>query len=105
MDAFHERALNSLAQRHTNKILQLTESIRQEIGYIAQRLDSGPVAASSVGHYAQSIATDAQEIVTRLAALEAITDTTAILETRDETEAGPGKFSDYQPAAETGEQR
>jgi hypothetical protein len=84
MDDFHVRALKNLRERHETKIRQLAESIQQEIGYTLTRLDSGHKGSASIGHYAGSIATDAQEIVTRLAALEAMTDATEILETREE---------------------
>lgn len=78
MDEFQQRALKSLRERHENKITQLAESIQEEIGYVLLRIGSGN--ASSTGHYAGSIATDAQEIVTRLAALEALGDAVDIFE-------------------------
>lgn len=84
MDDFHARALKSRRERHENKIDQLAESIQEEIGYMLTRLNSGSYGRASVGHYAHSIATDAQEIVTRLAALEAIGDAVSILEASDE---------------------
>ncbi len=80
MDAFQERALRNLRERHENKISQLAESIQEEIGYILARIGSGALA--SVGHYARSVATDAQEIVTRLAALEALGDAVGIIEAK-----------------------
>ena len=82
MDDFDARRLKNLRERHEKKINQLAESIQQEIGYVLTRIASGNI--NSVAHYANSIATDAHEIVTRLAALEAMGDATSILETRDE---------------------
>jgi len=90
MDDFHARALKSLRERHENKIDQLAASILDEIGYMLNRLNIGGAGRASVGHYASSIATDAQEIVVRLAALEAMQDATGILETRDES-GGPAE--------------
>ena len=78
MDDFQQRALKNLRERHENKITQLAESIQEEIGYVLNRIGSGNV--SSAGHYAQSIAADAEEIKTRLAALEALGDAVDIFE-------------------------
>ena len=78
MDEFQERALKNLRERHENKITQLAESIQAEIGYVLNRIGSGNV--SSAGHYAQSIATDAEEIKVRLAALEALADAVGIFQ-------------------------
>ena len=78
MEEFQQRALKNLRARHENKITQLAESIQEEIGYVLNRIGGGNV--SSAGHYAGSIATDAQDIVTRLAALEALGDAIGIFE-------------------------
>ena len=78
MDEFQQRALKNLRERHENKITQLAESIQEEVGYVLNRIASaGP---SSAGHYATSIAADAQEIKIRLAALEALGDAVDIFE-------------------------
>lgn len=82
MDEFQTRAIKSLRERHENKITQLAESIQEEIGYALSRLASGN--AIWAGHYANSIATDAQEIVTRLAALEALGDAVGIFEAKED---------------------
>jgi hypothetical protein len=83
MDDFHARALKSLRERHENKIRQDAEEIQEYIGYVLARTDKG-VSGALIGNYASTIAADAQEIVTRIAALEAMKDATGILETRDE---------------------
>jgi phage-related protein len=82
MDEFQQRALKNLRERHENKITKLAESIQEEIGYVLNRIGSGN--AGSAGHYAQSIATDAEEIKVRLAALEALRDAVAIFEAADD---------------------
>jgi len=84
MDDFHARALKSLRERHENKIRQAAEEIQAYTSYVLARLDKD-AGGSTIGHYASSIATGAQEIVVRLAALEAMQDATGILETRDES--------------------
>lgn len=85
MDDFHARALKSLRERHENKIRQAAEEIQEYIGYVLARLDKD-ASGSTIGHWVGNIATDGQEIVTRLAALEAMAEATAILETSDEPE-------------------
>lgn len=83
MDDFQTRALKNLKGRHEDKIRQDAERIREYIGYVLARLDSGNVA--SVAHYARDVASDAREIVPRLTALEAISEAVGIIETRDDT--------------------
>lgn len=83
MDDFHARALKSLREQHEKNIWQAAEEIQEYIGYVLARAAKG-VSGALIGSYASTIATDAQEIVTRLAALEAMKDATEILETRDE---------------------
>lgn len=78
MDNFQARALGNLRRRHEDKIRQNAEHIQEYIGYVLTRLDAGNV--TSVTHHAVGIASDAQEIVTRLAALEAIAEAAGILE-------------------------
>lgn len=80
MDEFQQRALKNLRERHENKITQLAESIQEEIGYVLNRIGSGNVG--SAGHYAQSIAADAEEIKVRLGALEALRDAVGIFEAK-----------------------
>lgn len=87
MDDFQTRALNNLRQRHTDKIRQAAEHIRDYAGYVLRNLDSG----NTTSYYVRDIASDAQELVTRFAALEAIEETAGILEASDE------------PAKETGQ--
>jgi hypothetical protein len=81
MDDFQARAIGNLKKRHEDKIRQNAEHIQEYIGYVLARLDSGNV--TSVTHHAVGIASDAQEIVIRLAALEAIAEATGILETTE----------------------
>ena len=83
MDDFQTRALKNLRGRHEDQIRRLAASIQEEIGYLIHGLDS---QHATPGHFARRIATDAQEIVARFAALEAIGDAVGILETRDEPE-------------------
>lgn len=82
MDDFQTRALRNLKKRHEDKIRQHAERIREYTGYVLARLDSGD--ATPVTHYARDIASDAQEIVSRLVALEAIAEAAGILETSDD---------------------
>jgi hypothetical protein len=79
MDDFQARALGNLRKRHEDKIRQDAERIRDYIGYVLARLYSG--SATSASHHAQGIASDAQEIVKRLAALEAIEEAAGVLDT------------------------
>jgi hypothetical protein len=78
MDDFQTRALGNLRKRHEDKIRQAAEEIREYAGYLLRDLGSGRTSTSS--HYAGDILTDAREIVTRFAALEAIGDAVGILE-------------------------
>lgn len=82
MDDFQARALGNLRKRHEDKIRQNAEQIQEYIGYLLARLDSGNV--TSVSHQARGIASDAQEIVSRLAALEAVTEAAGILESTED---------------------
>ena len=82
MDDFHARALKSLRGRHENKIRQAAENVREIAGYVLRDLDAGRTGL----RYATDIATDAQDIVRRLAALEAMGEAVSILETTDEPE-------------------
>jgi hypothetical protein len=69
---FEARATASLIKRHEDLIRENAERIREHIGYAISRIDSGH--AASVELYARDIARDAQEIVSRVAALDAISD-------------------------------
>jgi hypothetical protein len=82
MDDWQTRALGNLRKRHEDKIRQDAERIQEYIGYVLARIDGGNV--TSVTHHARGIASDAQEIVSRLAALEAIGETVGILGTRED---------------------
>jgi hypothetical protein len=81
MDDFQTRALKDLRDRHEGEIRRLATSIQEEIGYLIRDLDH---QHATPGHYARRVATDAQEIVTRVAALEALGDAVGIFETSDE---------------------
>lgn len=80
-DAQTERALGSLHQRHEEKIGELAERIQEHVGYVLHRVSSGH--AATAGLYAQDIAASAQEIVTHVAALEAIGETLGIFDAQD----------------------
>ena len=81
MDDFQARALGSLTKRHEDKIRENAERIREHTGYVLQRIDAG--RADSVSLYARDIATSAQEIVSRVAALEAIGEAAGIFSSGD----------------------
>jgi hypothetical protein len=82
MDDFQTRALGNLKKRHEGRIRHDAERIREYIGHLLARLDSGNVI--SVSHHARGIAADAQDIVSRLAVLEAIGEAVGILETTED---------------------
>lgn len=81
MDDFQARALGNLRKRHEDKIRENAEHIREHTGYLLARLEDG--SAASASHHAAGIASDAREIVSRLAALEAIEETVGIVETTE----------------------
>lgn len=81
MDDFQARALGSLTKRHEARIRENAERIREHIGYVLQRIDAG--RADATGLYARDIAASAQEIVTRVAALEAIGEAVGIFSSGD----------------------
>lgn len=82
MDDFQARALGNLSKRHEDKIRENAKRIQEHIGYALQRIDAG--RADATGLYARDIAASAQEIVSRVAALEAIGEAVGILETGSE---------------------
>jgi hypothetical protein len=81
VDDFHARALKNLRERHESQIRENAERIREHIGYVLKRLDAG--RADSVGLYAEDIEASVRRIVSRVAALEAITETAGIIETTE----------------------
>jgi hypothetical protein len=81
VDDFQARALKNLRERHESQIRENAERIRQHIGYVLQRLDAG--RSDAVGLYAEDIEASARRIASRVAALEAITDTVGIVETTE----------------------
>jgi len=87
VDDWQARAIQSVTKRHEEKVRQYAERIQEHIGYVLTRLDAGK--AFSVGHYASGIASDAHEIVSRIAALEALGEATGILSTTENPPA-PG---------------
>jgi hypothetical protein len=84
MDSFRERALKSLRQRHETQVTENAERIREHIGYVLKRVESGH--ADTVGLYTEDIAASAQRIRISVAALETLKESAAILATSDETE-------------------
>jgi hypothetical protein len=84
VDDFQARALKNLKnlkERHESQIRENTERIQEHIGYVLKRLDAG--RSDSVGLYAEDIEASARRIVSRVVALEAITDAIGILETTE----------------------
>lgn len=77
MDAFHERALGNLNTRHTDRARAEAGRITEYVGYVLRDLEAGRLP----NRFARDILASAQEIVSRLDALEAIADTTGILAT------------------------
>ena len=81
MDDWQASALGNLRKRHEDKVRQQAGRIQDYVGYLLALLDSGDMASCAC--YARDIASDAQEIVSRLAALEAIGETAGILEAKE----------------------
>jgi hypothetical protein len=81
MDDFQARALKNLKERHESQIRENAERIQEHIGYVLKRLDAG--RSDYVGLYAEDIEASARRIVSRVAALEAITEAVGILETTE----------------------
>jgi hypothetical protein len=79
MDDFQTRALKNLRERRESQIRENVERIRVHIGYVLQRMDAG--RADSIGLYAEDIEACARRIVSRVAALETLTEAVGILET------------------------
>ena len=92
MDDFQTRAIGNQRSRHTDKIRQNAEQIREYTSYLLARLDRD---GSSVSHYADGIASDANEIVARFAALQAMDEALAVLETSDEPEGTGTDFGTW----------
>lgn len=82
MDDFHARAIRNLRERHESQITENAERVREHIGYVMKRIEAGRI--DSVGLYAEDIAASMRRILTSVAALEAIRESTEILATRDE---------------------
>ena len=84
MDKFHERAIGNLRDRHETQITENAERIRDHIGYVLKRIEAG--RAETTGLFAQDIAASVQRILISVAALETLSEATAILQTSDEPE-------------------
>lgn len=82
LDAFHERAIRNLRERHETQIAENAERIHEHIGYVLKRIEAG--RTETVGLYAQDIAASVQRILIGVAALETLGETTAIIATSDE---------------------
>jgi hypothetical protein len=82
MDAFHERAIRNLRERHETQIAENAERIREHIGYVLKRVESG--RADTTGLYAEDIGASVRRMQLAVAALEALNETTEILKTSDE---------------------
>jgi hypothetical protein len=82
-ESFEERAHGNLVRRNEEKIRENAERIQEHIGYVLQRIAAGHVA--STGLYARDIAASAQEIVTRVAALEAVEELKGIYDSAAES--------------------
>jgi hypothetical protein len=84
VDDFSKRAIGNLNDRHREKAKAEAEQIREYAGYLLRDLEAGRVSST----YARSILDSAQAVVVRLAALEAVKETTGILAAED-AEAKP----------------
>ena len=80
MDDFQKRAIGNHERRHRDEIRRAAEEIREYADYVLRDLNKG--CRSS--HWAGTVLTDAQSIVTRFSMLEAMRDVTSIMETSDE---------------------
>jgi hypothetical protein len=74
VDKQTERALASLRNRHAAEALRCAERIRENVGYLITRLETGQSPAGF------SLVDDAMEIAKRVAVLDAIGDTVGIYE-------------------------
>ena len=79
MDDCQARAMQNLTKRHEDAIRENAERIQEAIGYLMTRLDSG----HPVSHFAAGIAVAAQDIVRCLAVLDALSEATDILATKE----------------------
>ncbi len=70
-----------IRSRHESQIRENAERIRDHIGYVLARLDKG--RSDSVGLYAEDIGASARRIVSFVAALEAVTEVSAIYESEE----------------------
>lgn len=82
LDAFHERAIRNLRERHETQLTENAERIRDHIGYVLKRIEGG--RPETTGLYAQDIAASVQRILQCVTALETLNETTAIIQTSDE---------------------
>lgn len=82
MDDFHTRTTGNLRARHETQITENAERMRDHIGYVLGRIESG--RPETVGLYAADIAASAQRILLAVAALETLEETMKILETSGE---------------------
>lgn len=79
MDDFQARALRNLRERHEKQIAENAERIREHIGYVIKRAESGH--ADATGLYAEDIEASARRILASVAALEALNESAAIMAT------------------------
>jgi hypothetical protein len=75
MDKFQQRAADSLRTRNEDAIRTAAERVKEYAGYVLRDLERGRTSS-----YAGSLLADAQVIVTRSAALEALGEMGKILE-------------------------
>jgi hypothetical protein len=81
MDDWQAHAVKNLRDRHEARIAENAERIREHIGYVLKRIESG--RSDAVGIYAEDIESSIRRILASVAALETLKEATAILETSD----------------------
>ena len=82
MDDFQARAIKNIRERHESRIAENAERIREHIGYLLKRVESG--RADATGLYAEDIEASARRILACVAALETLEETGKIMATSDE---------------------
>lgn len=84
MDDWQKHAINNLRERHVKQLTESAARIQEHIAYVIARIEKGE--PMSAGLYAAGIASAADEIVQRIASLEAMKETLDLLATTDERE-------------------
>lgn len=82
MDAWQERQITQLRDRHVKALRENAERIREHVGYVLARIDGGH--PESAGLYAQDIAAAAERMRLAVAAIETLDEALGILATADE---------------------